>query len=131
MTSRHASCACGQLTATTTSDPVRVSICHCPECQKRSGSAFAAQARFPASAVTFAGESREFTRTGESGGQIVNRFCPHCGSTVWYRLHAQPDLIAIGVGAFADAAFPTPTRSVYETRKHAWVGLPAQMEHEP
>ena len=46
-----ASCRCGQLTATATGEPVRISVCHCLVCQRRSGSAFAAQVRFPASQV--------------------------------------------------------------------------------
>jgi len=29
MTKRIASCSCGQLAATTTEDPIRVSVCHC------------------------------------------------------------------------------------------------------
>ena len=37
--------------------------------------------------------------------------------------------IAIPVGAFADAHFPAPTFSVYEDRMHAWVSLPAGVEH--
>ena len=48
MNTRTASCSCGQLTATTTEDPIRVGICHCLACQRRTGSVFGAQARFPA-----------------------------------------------------------------------------------
>jgi hypothetical protein len=36
-----------------------------------------------------------------------------------------PDQLAIPVGAFADPAFPEPTVSVWESRKHAWVSVPA------
>jgi hypothetical protein len=39
------------------------------------------------------------------------------------------EALAIPVGAFADPGFPEPTFSVYEDRKHAWVGLPPAMEH--
>ena len=48
MTTRRASCTCGQLHLETTGEPVRVSVCHCLDCQRRTGSAFAAQARFHA-----------------------------------------------------------------------------------
>jgi hypothetical protein len=47
MTARTACCRCKQLSATVTGDPVRVSVCHCLNCKKRSGSAFAVQARWP------------------------------------------------------------------------------------
>jgi hypothetical protein len=38
MTRRVASCACGQLHLTTSGEPIRVSICSCTQCQKRTGS---------------------------------------------------------------------------------------------
>ena len=44
-------CRCGQLTATATGQPVRISVRQCLDCQKRSGSAFASQLRFPAAQV--------------------------------------------------------------------------------
>ena len=40
MTGHTASCRCGQLKAIVTREPVRVSVCHCLDCQKRTGSAF-------------------------------------------------------------------------------------------
>ena len=124
MTTRCACCACGQLVATTTAEPVRVSICHCLECQRRTGSVFAAQARFRAASVQVAGESNVFTRVGDEGGKISFRFCPNCGSTVWYTLDAQPEIVAIPVGAFADPGFPVPVHSFYESRRHGWVCIP-------
>ena len=36
---------------------------------------------------------------------------------------------AIAVGVFAEPGFPGPTVSVYESRKHAWVTVPAGIEH--
>ena len=33
------------------------------------------------------------------------------------------------VGVFADPAFPAPTISVYEERRHAWVATPEGAEH--
>jgi hypothetical protein len=41
-----------------------------------------------------------------------------------------PERIAVPVGAFADPAFPPPRISVWESRKHAWVELPAGIEHD-
>lgn len=127
---RQASCSCGQLSASTDADPGRISICHCLACQRRTGSVFGAQARFPAALVRIEGRSTEYVRTGDAGGTLRSHFCPHCGSTVYYVVDAQPDLIAIPVGAFADPAFPPPFVSVYEERMHPWVGLPEGIEHQ-
>ena len=128
---RTASCRCGQLTATCAGDPVRVSVCHCLACQQRSGSAFSAQARFPAYRVTIAGRSNSWVRTADSGRSITYAFCPECGSTVHYSGGNFPDLVAVPVGAFADPDFPPPQFSVWERRKHAWVAvLGADVEHD-
>ena len=130
MTSRTATCQCGQLSATCKDDPERVSVCHCLDCQKRSGSSFAAQARFPAGEVRFSGDHRTWQRKGDDGGEITTHFCPHCGSTVWFTHDQQPDIVAVAVGGFADPAFPSPAFSVYEERKHGWAAIVGEeIEH--
>ena len=126
---RVASCSCGRLQARVSGEPIRVSVCHCLACQRRTGSPFSQQARFPADAVSVTGAAREFTRTGDDGGKVCFRFCPQCGSTVTYAAEGLEGFIAIPVGAFADPRFPGPTVSVYEERMHAWVSLPADIEH--
>lgn len=129
MNTRIASCSCGQLTATTAEDPIRVSICHCIACQRRTGSVFGAQARFRKDGVEIHGQSKQYVRIGDEGSKITFSFCPDCGATVHYEIDGLEENIAIPVGAFAEPNFPGPTLSVYEERKHAWVGLPADIEH--
>jgi hypothetical protein len=128
---RTAQCRCGALRADCEGEPVRISVCHCLACQRRTGSAFAAQARFPKDRVTVTGEAKTYVRVADSGRHVTYRFCPECGSTVAYAIEGAPDLVAIPLGAFADPHFPHPTFSVYESRKHAWtVVLGEGVEHE-
>jgi hypothetical protein len=127
-TTRTATCSCGQLKAVASADPVRISVCHCLACQRRTGSVFAAQARFPARSVTITGASSTFVRIGDAGSRCTFHFCPTCGATVYYA-NEGGDEIAIPVGAFADPTFPAPTFSVYEGRMHRWVQMPASIEH--
>lgn len=129
MTTRVASCSCGAVKATTEGDPVRVSMCHCFACQKRTGSVFGAQARFPKDKVTLEGNTSVYERIADSGNSVFFHFCPQCGSTVYYKIPDLPDVIAIPIGGFADPTFPTPRVSVYEARKHPWVHVPEDAEH--
>lgn len=130
MTQRTAACRCGALTATCMGEPVRISVCHCLECQKRSGSAFAVQARWPHDQVELAGPFREYVRVGESGKPATFRFCPTCGATVAFVSASMPDLTAVPVGAFADPTFPPPRFSVFETRMHTWTSITGEdVEH--
>lgn len=120
---REATCRCGALRALCVGEPVRVSVCHCLACQQRTGSAFAAQARWPDERITVSGESREWVRIGDSGHRATYRFCPTCGSTVAYVIEGWPGVTAVPVGAFADPTFPAPRFSVYEDRKHTWTAV--------
>ncbi|HQP44047.1 MAG TPA: GFA family protein [Thermoanaerobaculales bacterium] len=129
MTIRHAACSCGQLSVIVHGEPVRISVCHCLECQRRTGSAFGAQARFRKADVEIRGASTAYRRIADSGNAIRFHFCPTCGSTIYYQSEDQPELVAVPVGAFADPDFPAPWVSVYESRKHSWVGLPDGIEH--
>ena len=130
MNTRTATCRCGQLRAICEGEPVRVSVCHCLDCQKRSGSAFAAQARWPDAQVAVTGEAKSWVRTADSGHRVTYRFCPHCGSNVAYVIEGWPNVTAVPLGAFADPEFPAPKFSVYEHRKHAWAAvLGADVEH--
>jgi hypothetical protein len=132
MTDRRASCSCGQLTVSCRGEPVRISVCHCLACQKRTGSVFGAQVRFRRSDITsISGFSTTWIRQADSGNRLTFHFCPKCGSTVHYAIDDQPDVIAIPIGAFADPSFPAPRFSVYESRKHPWVHLDETdgMEH--
>ena len=126
---RLASCSCGQLTAQVSGDPVRVSICHCLACQRRTGGPFAQQARFPRENVLTSGASTTFGRTGDEGSTATFHFCASCGVTVWYTAEGLDDFIIIPVGVFAEPGFPAPTVSVYEDRKHDWVLPPPDAEH--
>lgn len=129
MTTRLATCSCGKLTALAEGEPVRISMCHCLACQKRTGSTFGVQARFPEERVTIQGRAKDYTRVGDSGDRATFSFCPECGATVHYRLEGVPGMVAIPVGAFADPSFPPPWVSVYEERRHPWSGIPADAEH--
>jgi hypothetical protein len=125
-----ASCRCGQFRVTVTGEPVRVSVCHCLACQKRSGSAFSAQARWPGDRVRTDGRSKEWTRTADSGNRITYSFCPECGATVHYMGGNFPDVIAIPIGLFDDPFFLRPRFSVWEERKHDWVVISGEdVEH--
>src|SRR5204862_4077920 len=74
-----ASCRCGQLSVAATGEPVRISVCHCLDCKRRSGSSFAAQARFPAETVQVSGESHAYAHRGNEGKVTHFHFCPACG----------------------------------------------------
>jgi hypothetical protein len=122
MTIRRAACSCGQLHLTCEGEPVRVSMCHCLECQRRTGGVFGNQAWFEKQQITeISGGSTKFVRSSDGDLSVTFQFCPVCGSTVYWEAEGFPGLIAVAVGSFADPAFPAPGHSVWERRRHHWV----------
>ncbi len=128
---RTASCACGSLSVACAGEPVLVALCHCLECQKRTGGPFGVAAFYPEAAVATAGAATTYRRTGDSGEDITFHFCPTCGSSVFWYPMIKPGMVAIAVGAFADPAFPAPAKQVYTGHRHAWVDLEIGSAPEP
>lgn len=127
---RAAACSCGQLRLAAKGVPIRISMCHCLACQRRTGSAFGIQARFRADDVRVVGRRSDYVRTSDEGGKdLTFHFCPDCGATVFFTDSTAPDVIGVPVGAFADPSFPAPTVSVFESRRHPWSAVPAGLEH--
>jgi hypothetical protein len=120
----RAACNCGQLHLTIEGEPARVSMCHCLECQRRTGAVISNQARFRREQITFAGRATEWTRSSASGNALTFRFCPTCGSTVYWTGESFPGLVAVAIGTFADPTFPAPTVSVWEETRHPWLSPP-------
>lgn len=126
MSSRTASCSCGQLSIRVHGEPRGVGICHCLACQQRTGSVFAALASFSAP-YEVTGKATEYVRVGDQGARFIFRFCPVCGTTVFHTEEGRTQSVSVAVGAFADPTFPPPKVSVYDCRRHPWVQLPPGM----
>src|SRR6185437_7138735 len=121
MPERTATCACGKLIVTCSGDPTRISVCHCLDCQRRTGSTYVIGAFFARNDVEANGSFRTFRRDSDSGSAVSFHFCPDCGSTVFWEPEQRPDMVAVAVGAFADPAFPAPSQSAFNERRHSWV----------
>jgi len=127
---RIADCSCGQVNLVCRGEPARTSLCHCFECQKRTGSVFGVQARFGAEQVSYSGDMTEYTRLADSGAEVTYSFCPRCSTTMLMRLSALPDMLVIPVGVFNQLDFAPPSFSVYEERKQGWVQFDCQIEYD-
>ena len=125
-----ARCQCGDIHFECEGDPLRVSVCHCLDCQRRSGSAFAAQVRFDRDNVKSTGTWHEFVRIADSGTKVFQQFCPHCGTGVSYYLADAPEVIAIPLGLFENPYAFEPAFSVFERRRHSWLAVTGRnIEH--
>jgi hypothetical protein len=129
MTSRRAACSCGQLHLSIEGEPSRISMCHCLECQRRTGAVISNQARFGREQVTFAGKATAWVRTAESGNAPTFHFCPTCGSTVYWEGEGFPGYVAVAIGASPIRIFPRRRSGC--GRSHATPGSPCRPTRRP
>jgi hypothetical protein len=121
---RTASCHCGDLKLDCKGEPSFIAMCHCEDCQRRTGSSYNLGAWYEKSAVRISGDDRIFRRTGEQGMDLAYHFCPNCGSNIFWEASMMEDAFGIAVGCFADPEFPAPTFSLYGKRQHSWLTVP-------
>lgn len=118
---REAKCTCGQLKVCCEGEPDVVAMCHCLDCQRRTGSLFSVHAWFPASQVSLPSDGfRRYSRRTESQREVRFAFCTNCGGTVFWEADLRPGSFGIAVGAFADPAFAAPTQVYFADRQHSW-----------
>jgi hypothetical protein len=110
---RLARCVCGQLSLRCAGDPLKVSLCHCLDYQKRTGSTYGVAAFFRRDDVEPQGVTWSYTRPSDGGTPGTFHFCSSGGSTVFWKPHRKPELVSVAVGSFADPKFPAPTQALY------------------
>ena len=127
-------CVCGAVRFTATGEPLRVTICHCTWCQRRTGTAFGTEVVFEQGQVAFSGEAvgRYRHHSDESGRWLDVEFCPRCGTNLGFTLEAAPGLRTLPAGAFDDPAWITAERyafrHVFVRSRRAWSDLSPLVE---
>jgi hypothetical protein len=128
-------CACGALHYDCNADPVFMFNCHCRDCQRASGSAYAAIVVVPKAAVQMRGEVRYHKIIGDVGKAIERGFCPTCGSHVVDRLERQPNILALQAGSLDDPSMHRPKMDVFTSRAQPWAhmdpAIPKQAQGVP
>jgi hypothetical protein len=121
-------CLCGKVRYSANAEPTFVGLCHCQDCQKYTGSAFAVAIGVPKAAVTVQGQLTSFTKRGDSGKAISRNFCPECGSPIVDEAEALPGVAILSVGSLDDPNWVKPTSEIYCASAQPWVKLGGEMK---
>ena len=85
----------------------------------------------PPATVSIQGSTKAYTRQGDSGQDIVNRFCPNCGSTVAIEPAVMQGATIIPAGTLDDTSWLKPTMEIYCDSAQPWVQLGGGMQRFP
>jgi hypothetical protein len=115
-------------------EPLRVTICHCRWCQRRTGTAFGVEVVYNGGQIAFAGAPATRYRhvSDESGRWLDIEFCSRCGSNLGFTLEAAPGLRTLPAGAFDDPGWIRADRysfrHVYARSRRPWSQLSSDVE---
>ncbi|MDD9915541.1 MAG: GFA family protein [Rhodospirillaceae bacterium] len=122
-------CVCGAVRFGATGEALRVTICHCNWCQRRTGSAFGIEVVYREDQVSVSGDTVSTYRhvSDESGRWLDVAFCGRCGSNLGFTLEAAPGIRTLPAGAFDDPSQFSPERQefrhVYIRSRRDWSDL--------
>jgi hypothetical protein len=117
-------CACGRVRYEMASEPIFTQACHCRDCQRQSGTAFAHNAMIETDRLKVDGATDAVTLpTPSGGGQVVVR-CTACKTALFSHYGGSDKVAFLRVGTLDDPdAFP-PQIHVWTKSRQPWVVLP-------
>jgi hypothetical protein len=116
-------CLCGRVRFSADAEPAFVGVCHCKDCQKFTGTAYATVVGIPAATLKVTGTTKTFTKNGDSGKPVHRRFCPECGSGIMDEAEALPGMVLLNAGSLDDASWARPAMQIYCDSAQPWARL--------
>jgi len=113
-------CMCGAVRYECSAEPVMTANCHCRDCQRATGSAYASVFLVPRNAVKITGEVKYYDVKGDSGNILSRGFCPTCGSRLFGKPAVVPDLMSIMLGSLDDPSSHKPAMDIYTASAQPW-----------
>jgi len=96
-------------------------LCHCRDCQRYTGTAFASSMMVSKAGMKLTGELKFYGKETERGTVMERGFCPQCGSNVLCRSDAWPDLYVLAAGTLDDPSVYKPKINIFTRSAHAHV----------
>ena len=119
-------CQCGAVRYEIRAEPLSVYACHCTECQRQSGSAFALSMPVARDSIAVVkGAPRSWRRTHESGRVIQCMFCADCGTRLYHNPEHNPKVTIVKPGTLDDAKTLHAVGHIWIRSAQPWVEIPA------
>ncbi|MDX1428688.1 MAG: GFA family protein [Rhodothermales bacterium] len=112
-------CLCGRVEYEIGGAPLGTNYCHCRQCRKASGSAFATNAAFEKTIFRVVRGEDLITAYESSPGKL-RHFCAGCGSPIYSSSSKSPDVVYVRVGTIDDDEGVRPDIHIHVSSKAPW-----------
>ncbi len=111
-------CLCGGVVFEVTSEPLVVNNCHCSQCRRYTGAAFATWVHVPRESFSFR-QGADLVREYETAGGGIWAFCCQCGSPVPHIVPGSSS-VQLPAGVVDDEMEIAPALHQFVESKAAW-----------
>jgi hypothetical protein len=124
---REGGCACEEVRFRLTAEPLIVHCCHCSNCQRQTGSAFAVNVLIEADRVEVLAGDPQPVAVPRSGGKKQRIWrCPTCQVAVFSQ-YTSPRFRFVRAGTLDDPSSIAPDVHIFTRSKLPWVTLPDEV----
>ena len=113
------SCLCGGIHYEIAGDIVGINYCHCRQCRKASGTAFATNAAVATSDFHLS-RGRERLAAIESSPGKKRYFCSGCGSPIYSQFDDRLETVYVRIGTIDDDSALSPDVHIHVASKAPW-----------
>ena len=120
-------CQCGAVRYAIDAEPLTLYACHCTECQRQTGSAFALSMVVKREALRItSGAPKEWLRRHESGRVIACVFCDACGTRLYHNPHINTQITILKPGTLDDTTWLDPIGHIWTRSAQCWIDIPGE-----
>jgi hypothetical protein len=113
-------CLCKAVRYEIAAEPIAARFCWCRVCQYIAAGNATVNAAFHKSAMTIAGEVRDYRSVADSGSVMHRGFCPTCGTHLFSEAEPRPHLIFVRVGTLDNPEIARPVATIWADRAPGW-----------
>ena len=120
----HGGCLCDLIRYRLTDEPLTLYVCHCTDCQRRTGSAFALSMVVLKSALELLQGDPRASAVTSGGVQRLGKFCAECSTRLWGEPLKFPQVVVVQPGTLDDTTWLHPIGHIWTRSAQPWVSIP-------
>jgi hypothetical protein len=118
-------CLCGAVRYRIVAEPETLYVCHCTDCQRRGGTAFALSLVVRREALEATGETNLVAVTLADGRIKQSSFCVNCATRLWGESARNPAYVIVQPGTLDDTSWLQPVAHIWTRSAQPWLQFPA------